>query len=142
MNLNIFSNKSLLYFLGGVTLGVVGPKILKSEKFKQLCLVALAKALQMKESAGVVSEEFQEKFADFLAQAQAFGAEVEAEAAKMNAAAAEPAEADPVAEAEVVEPEVVVEPEAPKAKKARKAAPRKTAARKTAARKPRKSSEA
>jgi len=68
--MNIFSNKNLLIFLGGVALGILGSKAVKNEKFRQLCMLGLAKGLQMKDQIGIVLEGLQENAADFLAESQ------------------------------------------------------------------------
>jgi len=87
--MNIFSNKNLLIFLGGVALGILGSKAVKNEKFRQLCMLGLAKGIQMKDQLGVVLEGLQENAADFLAEASALAGTAE----KTEA----PAEEKPVA---------------------------------------------
>lgn len=78
--MNIFTNKSLLLFLGGVALGILGSKAVKNEKFRQICLLGAAKGLQLKDQLGVVLEGLQENAADFLAEAASLaGTEEEAE---------------------------------------------------------------
>jgi len=75
--MNIFSNKNLLIFLGGVALGILGSKAVKNEKFRQLCMLGLAKGLQMKDQIGIVLEGLQENAADFLAEASALAGTAE-----------------------------------------------------------------
>lgn len=85
--MNVFSNKNLLIFLGGVAIGILGTKALKSEKFRQLCLLGAAKGIQLKDQLGTVLEGLQEHAADFLAEAGTLAGTEE----KPAAAAAAPA---------------------------------------------------
>lgn len=78
--MNIFTNKSLLLFLGGVALGILGSKAVKNEKFRQICLLGAAKGLQLKDQLGVVLEGLQENAADFLAEAASLAGTEEEEA--------------------------------------------------------------
>lgn len=72
--MNIFANKHLLIFLGGVALGIIGTKALKNEKFRQICLLGAAKGLKLKEELGTLVETLQEQAADFVAEAEAVAA--------------------------------------------------------------------
>lgn len=95
--MNPLTNKNLLIFLGGVAVGVFGAKLVKSERFRQLCLLGTAKGIQLKDELGTLFAEAQERAADFLAEAGTLAGKTESAAEAETPTAAVPAEPAPTA---------------------------------------------
>lgn len=120
--MNPLTNKNLLIFLGGVAVGVFGAKLVKSEKFRQLCLLGTAKGIQLKEELGTLFAEVQEHAADFLAEAGSLAGTPTESPAKAEAPAVPEAPTPrrrraPRSRAAAVAPTAVRKPRKPRAKK-------------------------